>query len=105
MIACSCESGGATAETVEIVFPDIDAVELNVVFDVRSNGMHVQTAEVLTKLFLLLRPNVFEVLIAKNDDTALRDQKRKFVLLRVCQLRQLEACDLGANTRCELRDF
>ncbi len=64
--------------------------------------MDVQRPEIPAKLLLLLNANVLEVLVSKDDDTTLGNEKRKLVLLQVVELRQLETTDLGANDRCQL---
>ena len=41
MVTGGCELGRASTQTIKVVFPEVDAVELDVVFDVRTDRMHV----------------------------------------------------------------
>lgn len=61
--------------------------------------MNVKRPKVPAKLFLLLDANVFEVLIAENDDASLGDEESQLVLLDVVELTQLKTPDFGSNTR------
>lgn len=64
--------------------------------------VNVQRAKVLPKLLLPFNPNVFEVLVAEDNNTPLSDKKCELVFLQVVQLGQLEAADLSSNDRGEL---
>jgi hypothetical protein len=66
--------------------------------------MNVQRAEILAEFLLLLRANVFEVLVPKHDDTALGNEQSKLILLNIGELRQLKTLDLGSNAWRELGD-
>lgn len=65
----------------------------------------METTKVLAECLLLLGPDILEVLVAEDDDTALGDQQGELVLLGIGQLRQLQARDLSADARCQLCDF
>lgn len=67
--------------------------------------MNMQRAKVFCKFLLLLRPNIFKVLSAKHDHSPLGNEQRKFVLLRVIQLRELQASNFSANHGSELGDL
>lgn len=62
----------------------------------------MQWPKVSRKLLLLLWSNIFEVLPTEDHNPPLCNQQRKFILLRVIQLRQLKASDLGTDN---WRDF
>ena len=62
----------------------------------------VEAAEVLTEFLLLLGTNVLEVLVAEDYNAALGYQQCELILLGVRQLGELQAGDLGADTRCQL---
>lgn len=64
--------------------------------------MDVERAKVPCKGLLLLNADVLEVLVPEHDDAALGQQERKLVLLEVVQLRELQAADLGADSRSNL---
>lgn len=63
----------------------------------------MQPSKILPECLLPLRPDILKVLIAEDDDSPLRDQQCELVLLPVRQLRQLQAADLGADERRQLR--
>lgn len=63
--------------------------------------MNMQSSKILPKLFLPLRTNVFEILVPKYHHPSLRNQQRQLVLLRIAQLRQLQAPDLCTDARRE----
>lgn len=67
--------------------------------------MNVKRPKVPAKLFLLLDANVFEVLIAENDDASLGDEESQLVLLDVVELTQLKTPDFGSNTRRQIDHF
>lgn len=62
----------------------------------------MQAAKVPAELLLLLRANVLEVLVPEDHHAALGDEQGELVLLRVGQLRELEARDLGSHARRQL---
>lgn len=64
--------------------------------------MNVQRPKVPPKLLLPLNPNVLEVLVAEDHHAPLGDEQRELVLLRIAELRELQAADLGADDGCEL---
>lgn len=66
--------------------------------------MDVQGAEVVRKLLLLLDAYILEILVAKDDDPALRDQVCQLVLLAVVQLGELQPTDLRSDNGSELCD-
>lgn len=70
-----------------------------------STYVDVQTTEVLAEFLLFLWTNILEVLVTEHHNTALGYQQSKLILLRVSQLRQLQASDLGADTGCQLCDL
>lgn len=92
VVSGGSQFAGAPAEAVQIVFSKIDGMELDVVFDMCTYGLDqgqlsilphrthwlahvdVQAAEILPKLLLPIRANVFEVLVPEDDHTSLRDQ-------------------------------
>jgi hypothetical protein len=61
--------------------------------------MNMELAKVLGELLLPLCTDVFEVLIAEHDYTSLCNEQSKFVLLRICELGQLESANLSADAR------
>lgn len=61
--------------------------------------MDVKRPEVSAKLLLLLDANVLEVLASEHDDAALGEQECELVLLRVVELRELDAADFGPDDR------
>jgi hypothetical protein len=63
----------------------------------------VQRPKIAAKLFLLLNANVLEILVPEDHNPTLGNEKRKLVLLLVAQLGKLEAADLGADDRRQLR--
>jgi hypothetical protein len=112
----------AAPKSVQVILPEIDRMKFNVIFDVRADGlagelvvfsnlewecdyMNVETAEVFAKLLLLLRADIFEVLISKHNHATFSDEQREFVFLRVAQLGELEATDLSADARRQFRGF
>lgn len=48
---------------------------------------------------MFLWTNVFEILVAKNDDSSLGDQERQFILLHIAQLAKLKSSNLRADSR------
>jgi hypothetical protein len=117
VISCGGKFAGASAKSVKIVCSKIDGVELDMVFDMGTHGLYqgqllifpwrthwsahvdMQAAKILPKLLLSIRTNVFKVLVTENYNTPLRDQQGKLILLRVCQLWELQSGDLSADTR------
>ena len=67
--------------------------------------MDMKAAKVLAEFLLLLGPDVLEVLVAEYYNTTLGYQQRELILLGVGQLGQLQARDLGADTRCQFGDL
>ena len=61
----------------------------------------MELAKVLSELFLLLCTDAFEVLVAEDDYASLCYEQSKLVPLRICELRELESADLGADPRRE----
>lgn len=47
-------------------------------------------------------PDVFKVLVAEDDDTALGNQQREIILLMLVQFRELQPADLGSHDGREL---
>lgn len=66
--------------------------------------MDVESAKVLPKLLLFLRPNVLEILAAEDDYSSLCNQQRQLVLLGIAELAQLEPFDLSPDPGSELGD-
>ncbi len=62
--------------------------------------MDLNLAKVLAQLLLLLRR---DVLVAEEDDAALGDQQRQLVALHVGQILELQAFDLSADVRGQMR--
>lgn len=48
--------------------------------------MNMKTSKILAEFFLLLRPNILEVLVAEHHNTALSYQQCELILLSVRQL-------------------
>jgi hypothetical protein len=98
-VVASCgKLGRAPTQPIKIVSPNVNAMELDVVFDMRTNRMNVESTKILSELFLLLGANVLKVLVAEHDNASLSNQQRELVPLHVCQLRQLQPFDLCADT-------
>lgn len=55
--------------------------------------------------FLPFDAAVFEAVVTEDEYASLGDQKGKFVLLRIIQLRELQTSDLGADDRRKLADL
>jgi hypothetical protein len=89
VIASRGQFGRPLLRTVEIIGPQIDVVEFEIVGDMSANGMTMQRAKILSEGFLLLWPNVLEILITENYHSSLSKKQRKLVLLCVGQLREL----------------
>lgn len=64
----------------------------------------MESAKVLPKLLLFLRPNVLEILTAEDDYSSLCNQQSQFVLLGIAELAQLEPFDLSPDPGSELGD-
>lgn len=122
VIPGSCQSFPSLSCPIFVVWTKVDVVILEVVLDMSSNGlrsrsvfalshpyeatnMNVQWAEISRKLCLLLWSNILEILPTEDDYTPLCNQQRKFVLLRVIQLRQLKASNLGTDNWCDFGDL
>jgi hypothetical protein len=84
---------------VLIVRAQVNVVKLQIVLDVRADGVDVQRAKVAGKFLLGVDAGVLEILVAEDDDAALGNEQGELVLLQVGQRRQLEAADLSANGR------
>jgi hypothetical protein len=67
--------------------------------------MHVKSAEVRAKLFLLLNTNILEVLSSENNNTSLSNQQGKFVFLHISQFGELQALDLSAHSRSQFSNL
>lgn len=119
MVPGSCQSFPSLSCPIFVVWTKVDVVILEVALDMSSNGlrsrsvfasshpheatnMNVQWAEISRKLCLLLWSNILKVLPTEDDHTSLCNQQCKFILLRVIQLRQLKASNLGSD---HWRDF
>lgn len=98
MVSSRGKFARAPAKPVEVIFAEINGVKLNMVFDVCADGMNVQSAKVLSKFLLLLWANVFKVLVAEDYHASLCNQQGQLVFLGIAQLRELQACDLGADS-------
>lgn len=94
------DRGDAVVEhTVELL--DVRATEGDVQLVVaagRARGLvHVETPEVTPVLDREPRPVLREVLLAEQNDAALRNEQREFVLARRAQLADLHALDLSSE--------
>lgn len=67
--------------------------------------MHVKSAKVRAKLFLLLNTNILKVLSSENNNPSLSNQQGKFVFLHISQLGELQALDLSAHSRSQFRNL
>ena len=67
--------------------------------------MHVKSAKVRAKLFLLLNTNILKVLSSENNNTSLSNQQGKFVFLHISQLGELQTLDLSAYSRSQFRNL
>lgn len=67
--------------------------------------MDMQRAEITGKLLLTFHADVLEVLVAEYDNPAFGDQERKFILLAVIELGQLQPTNLGPDDRREFVDL
>lgn len=65
----------------------------------------METAKVLAEFLLLLRSDILEVLVTKDDNTTLGYQQCELILLGVRQPRKLKASDFGADTGCQFGGF
>jgi hypothetical protein len=65
--------------------------------------MNMKLAKVLSKFFLPLCTDVFEVLIAEHNYTSLCNEQSKFVLLRICELGELDSAYLSTDARRQAR--
>lgn len=63
--------------------------------------MNMQFTEIFTKFLLLLRANVFKVLVPKDNDTTLSNQQGKLIFLRISETGELQSAYLSADTRCQ----
>lgn len=114
MVPGSCQSFPSLSCPIFVVWTKVDVVILEVALDMSSNGlrsrsvfalshpheatnMNVQRAEISRKLCLLLWSNILKVLPTEDDHTPLCNQQRKFILLRVIQLRQLKTSNLSSD--------
>jgi hypothetical protein len=86
VIASCGQLGRPLLRTVEIVSSQVDVVELEIVGDMSANRMYMQRAEILSERFLLLWPDVLEILITENYHSSLSKKQRKLVLLCIRQL-------------------
>lgn len=66
--------------------------------------MHMQLPKVLPEFFLLLRPNVLEILASEDYHPTFCDEESEFVLLRIGELGELQAFDFCPDSGSQLRD-
>ena len=62
----------------------------------RQQKLYCTKYDALSKFDLTVGPDILEVLVAEDDDLALRDEQREFVAALCAQLRELHAGDLCA---------
>jgi hypothetical protein len=67
--------------------------------------MHVKSAKVRAKIFLLINTNILKLLSSENNNTSLSNQQGKFVFLHISQLGELQALDLSAHSRSQFRSL
>jgi hypothetical protein len=67
--------------------------------------MNMKRSKVLSKGFLFLNSNIFEVLVSEYYDPAFGKQKCQFILLDIVQLGQLKTPDFSSNDGCQLGDL
>jgi hypothetical protein len=67
--------------------------------------MHVKSAKLGAKLFLLLNIDILKVPSSENNNTSLSNQQGKFVFLYVSQLGEFQAFYLSAHLRGQFRDL
>ena len=67
--------------------------------------MDMKGAEIPPECLLLLDADVLEILVPEHNDSPLGDEERELIFLQIVQRRQLQAADLSANDRGQLRGF
>ena len=68
---------------IQVVRTKVDAVEFDMILDMGSNWVDMETAKVRSKLFLLHWPDILKVLVAENNDTTLSNEESKLILLDI----------------------
>lgn len=121
--------GGFVLCAIEVVWAEVDVVEFEEAVDVSADGLVIvhqyrrlkyvqktqndrlvntyvdmQPTKILAKLLLLLGANILKVLVPEDDNTPLSNQQRKLILLRIRELRELQATNLSADAGRQFRN-
>ena len=90
MVSRGAEPPQSCLRSIKIVRSKIDVVKFDMVLDMRSNWVNMQSAKVLAKFFLSLRSDVLEVLFTEDYNATLSNQESKLILLDISKSGKLK---------------